>query len=599
MGRTAKDEALTTAGRKASQDSAAGNLTTALFGMFEAIGNDERWRGYAKDFRRFMTKLGAHVCHIADYSLSKLGRLAKSGAAVIYKEAEPRLIALENWAVDRKTKIVEGYRGWQVGVWELRDVYGDRLADKGFFHAAGALTATISKKAWQGRRKAISMFNWVAPVVSVAFFFGVVSYAANLSYGVSVECNGQKLGVVTEEGDFEEAAKAMQAKINYVDGSEVVTITPKLSVQVVENASELVGPDELADKLMRNADAALAKASGIYVDGEFLGAVLDKAAVVNTMDQLLAHYQGPGVTSVKFQKRVEVKDGTYLEENLVDSDQVVKTLRSDVKTQTLYTVKQGDTPIIIAQNNGITLDELVSLNPDIQEVCRVGDSVIINRPEPYLPVMAVKNVSYKRAMAYEKVEVASNELYEGNTEVLVEGQAGEELVTAQITSISGYEISRKVLTASVVKEPVAEKVAVGTKVAKPARGVTITGSGQYAWPVAGGRVTSWQGDGRGHNGIDIAAPAGTSIFAATSGTVLKAGKNACGSGYGNAVMVQNDDGNVCLYAHMKTVIAKVGDRVDKGELIGLVGNTGNSSGNHLHIEVRQNGVFLDPAEFIM
>lgn len=598
LGRTAQDEALTTIKETASQNSAVGNLTSALSGMFEAIGNSPRWQDGAKDFKCFMTKLGAYVCHIADYSLSKLGSLAKSGAAVVYRELEPGLMALEKWALERKARIVEGYRQWQCGLWELRDIYGDRLADKGFFHAAGALTAACSKKAWHGRRRAISVFNWVAPVVSVTFFLGVVSYAANLSYGVSVECNGQKLGVVTEEGDFEEAAKTMQAKINYVDGSEVVTITPKLSVQVVENASELVDPEELADKLISNADAALAKASGIYVDGEFLGAVLNKAAVQTTMDQLLAQYQGPGVTTVKFQKRVEIKDGTYLEENLVDDARVVEMLRSDVKTQTLYTVREGDTPIIIAQNNGISLDELVALNPDVQEVCRVGDTLTINRPEPYLPVMSVKNVSYKRAVAFEVEEIPSNEIYEGNKETLVEGVTGEELITAEITSVSGYEVNRKMVTSSVLRAPVTEKVAVGTKIAKPARGVTITGEGQYAWPLAGGKVSAWQGDGRGHRGMDIAAPSGTSIFAVASGTVLKSGWDS--SGYGNALLIQNDDGNVCMYAHQKTApLVKVGDRVEKGQLVGLVGSTGDSTGNHLHIEVRSNGKYLDPAAFIM
>lgn len=69
-------------------------------------------------------------------------------------------------------------------------------------------------------------------------------------------------------------------------------------------------------------------------------------------------------------------------------------------------------------------------------------------------------------------------------------------------------------------------------------------------------------------------------------------------GYGNCVIIQNDDGNITYYAHQSETACEVGDKVKAGQLIGYVGTTGDSTGNHLHFEVRRDGVYYDPAEFV-
>ena len=104
------------------------------------------------------------------------------------------------------------------------------------------------------------------------------------------------------------------------------------------------------------------------------------------------------------------------------------------------------------------------------------------------------------------------------------------------------------------------------------------------------------GDGRGHKGLDIAAPYGTPIYAAASGTVTRAANKY--DGYGNSVMVANDDGNVTMYGHMSSIAISYGDYVVKGQLLGYVGSTGYATGNHLHFEVRSNGYYLDPLDYV-
>lgn len=146
----------------------------------------------------------------------------------------------------------------------------------------------------------------------------------------------------------------------------------------------------------------------------------------------------------------------------------------------------------------------------------------------------------------------------------------------------------------VTKEPVTEKVTVGTK--KVSSGASyITGRGQFIWPVPGYRNCSrWYGGS--HKGVDICAAAGTPIYASAGGTVTKAGYNraGAGNGYGNSIIISHGNGYTTLYAHCLSLVVHAGQSVKQGQLIGYVGSTGRSSGNHCHFEIRRNGSYIAP-----
>lgn len=133
----------------------------------------------------------------------------------------------------------------------------------------------------------------------------------------------------------------------------------------------------------------------------------------------------------------------------------------------------------------------------------------------------------------------------------------------------------------------------------PAGGV---GSGIYAWPLRGySTITSeygWRtlrGKRNLHTGIDISAPKGTPIYACDSGEVILA--RWYGS-YGNCVIINHGNNMSTLYAHQSKLGCKVGDVVKQGDVIGYVGSTGNSTGNHLHLEVRKNGDHQSPWNYV-
>jgi murein DD-endopeptidase MepM/ murein hydrolase activator NlpD len=113
-----------------------------------------------------------------------------------------------------------------------------------------------------------------------------------------------------------------------------------------------------------------------------------------------------------------------------------------------------------------------------------------------------------------------------------------------------------------------------------------------------GRLTSGYGWrwGRLHAGIDLAAGTGSPVSAVAAGTVVAAGPEG---GYGRLVRVQHDDGALTLYAHLSELHVTVGQRVTAGTYVGREGSSGNSTGPHLHFEVRIDSVPVDPAPWLM
>lgn len=115
------------------------------------------------------------------------------------------------------------------------------------------------------------------------------------------------------------------------------------------------------------------------------------------------------------------------------------------------------------------------------------------------------------------------------------------------------------------------------------------GSGHFAWPVYGWITQSYQ---RGHSGIDLGAWAGTPVTAADRGVVIRAGWSDIG--YGNFVIIDHKIDYITLYAHLGEIFVSEGQIVSQGQLLGTVGSTGNSTGPHLHFEIRDFGSRVDP-----
>ena len=123
------------------------------------------------------------------------------------------------------------------------------------------------------------------------------------------------------------------------------------------------------------------------------------------------------------------------------------------------------------------------------------------------------------------------------------------------------------------------------------------------WPVKGyltsgfgWRSSPFTGQGKMHKGLDISNRIGTPIWAPARGTVTFAGLDGA---YGNSMVIDHGNNIVTRYAHMQRIMVKVGDYVQRGDVIGMLGNTGRSTGPHLHYEINVGGVAVDPRRFIL
>lgn len=130
-----------------------------------------------------------------------------------------------------------------------------------------------------------------------------------------------------------------------------------------------------------------------------------------------------------------------------------------------------------------------------------------------------------------------------------------------------------------------KKVALGVSFIRPTSGIITSRYG------SNDSVRS-----HSHSGIDIGAPRGTAIKAAAAGTVTYAGN--AGDGYGNYVVLSNGNGVQTIYAHCSQLLVSRGQKVSQGQVIAKVGSTGNSTGNHLHFEVRKNGITYNPQNYV-
>lgn len=169
-------------------------------------------------------------------------------------------------------------------------------------------------------------------------------------------------------------------------------------------------------------------------------------------------------------------------------------------------------------------------------------------------------------------------------------KVGEELV------IPGAAEPKPKIVEADSPEPVAPDRPV-TLTKKPSKPLRVgSAEGPLSWPVRGVLYARFGRKGKEpHDGIDLAAPAGTPVVTAAAGTTLYAGEQ---QGYGLIVIVEHADGLVTLYAHNRDVRVKTGQKVRPNQVVATVGDSGKTSGPHLHFEVRRDGKPVDPLEYL-
>lgn len=302
-----------------------------------------------------------------------------------------------------------------------------------------------------------------------------------------------------------------------------------------------------------------------------------------------------GITDIGFDKKVEIVEA-YLPMNQIDQlEPAIQELTVEQEQQAIYKVKSGDTLSEIAIEVNIPMDEIINMNPSLAKgngTIQIDQELIITVPEPELSVVRNEVNYYEEVYDADIIYIDVDEWYTTQTEVLQQPSAGFRRVIAQETFVNDKQTKREILKEEVVLEAVPKIMKRGTKIPPT-----------YVKPISGGRLSSSfgrrsapvKGASTYHKGVDWAVPTGTAVYASCGGTVKKAG---WGSGYGYVVYITHADGRETRYAHLSKVLVKAGESVKQNQKIALSGNTGRSSGPHLHFEILINGKQVNPLNYL-
>ncbi len=425
---------------------------------------------------------------------------------------------------------------------------------------------------------------------------GVLNYCTAYEYSY----NGQKLGLVKEKDDVLQITDLVQGALTeeknmkiVIDAKDDITFHRKLAL----DESQIDNSEQVLKRLTYMGDLKV-KAIGIYVDGKKIGAVQDRKTAEKALKDVADKYTKEGdnieVESVRFLEKVDIKTANTDLEDLHSEKEMVDLLCTSGEKETVHKVVAGDTLHSIAKKYDVWEDQLLADNKGINsKKLEVGSNIIVKQQAPVLTYEVVEKITYDKVIEHKVEEQKSADIYEGMTETQQAGSDGLSEITARVTLQNGKKVEEEDLVTTVKEEPVTEVVLVGTKERPP-----TVGSGKYIWPLkdsftqTSGFGSRW---GRQHKGIDLAVSVGTTVYAADGGTVVEA--QYSGS-YGNVVMIDHQNGQETRYAHNSKLLVKKGDKVYQGQPIAKSGNTGRSTGPHVHFEIRFNGEPRNPLNYL-
>lgn len=427
-----------------------------------------------------------------------------------------------------------------------------------------------------------------------------------------VYLDGEEIGTVHHksvvEKYLEKRMEDAQSKVkNQVSFNEKIEYTSERMFQPKYDEAAVI--KELEHRLSVAVDAV-----AVSVDGEIVGYLKNEEVANDLLRKLKLEYVPEGVLTkleqsqtqpleagkeetndsnilaVRFSKNVALLSETTSIGNIMSPEDLMALLKKGSVEEKIHIVVEGDVLGSIAEEYNLTTKELVQLNEGLDEdsLIHIGQELVVTGLEPYIKVVVEEKVTQNEEIPFKVEYKEDSSMPKGDTKTKREGKAGEKNVTYKIMKENGTVVKKEVVDSKTLSEPVSKIVLKGTKV------IPSRGTGQFAWPAVGGYISSGMGSrwGSYHKGIDIARPANRTIKAADNGTVVQAGWDS--GGYGNRIVISHNNGYKTTYSHLNSIKVRVGQVVSKGQSIGIMGRTGNSTGVHLHFEVYKNGGLVNP-----
>lgn len=447
----------------------------------------------------------------------------------------------------------------------------------------------ISAKKIVNKRRFTISCGLIALLV-LASVFVVVSGKA-----YTVKVNGVEVCKVRNQKLVETALQTLKQRYQEKADSEI-SFTGEVTYEKTRASSkEILKEDELIETLSNNVEFKVQGCS-LYAGGNIIAVLKTKEKAEELLkeiqDRSLAGADRSKIKEIGFAEKIELKEEFIDASEISDKDEIIDFIIKGTNEIRTHEIKSGESFWAISKKYNLSLSDLEKANPGVNpERVQIGQVINLIVPKPLISVKTVETItSVEKAEFEQKVEFSSS-MYKDETSIRVKGIYGEKEVVADVTKINGIETGRTILSEKMVKEPKTQIIVKGTKEPPPKKG-----TGTFSYP-ARGSITSRYGMrwGRRHTGIDIGAPYGSAVKASDGGEVIFVGYKG---GYGKLIIIDHGANFVSYYGHLSKYSVKEGQKVYKGQKIGEVGNTGNSTGAHLHFEIRKNGVIQNPANYL-
>ena len=452
-----------------------------------------------------------------------------------------------------------------------------------------------------------NVFTYLLPAGALVCLALVIQGQLSQTYRLEVRVNGETVGYVESEQVFDNARDDVQSRIAsaraVMEASGVETtdaqwdITPTYTLAV---SDQVMTESEVADAILRASSDEIGDGTAVYIDGNLSFVTTEGDHLRAYLDAIKAPYEDAFDANrrVEFVHDIRLVDGVYFLSSIVPYDTVISTLSAVTPAATYTVPEDGQTAAEAAESAGVDLTTLQAYNTGLEDgdtELTAGTTLALSQPvTELLQVKVIERQTYVEDVQYDTIETESEDYSFGERVVLQSGQNGRQEVVQDVTYIGGVPVQTDIVQINMLEAPVTEQVAVGTRLAS---GMTAqVGSGTFYWPVPQYRyVSRWMS--ASHKGADIVAPYGTPIIASDSGVVQTAGWHNHPYGYGNYVIIDHGNGWTTLYGHMYSIAVTAGEAVEAGQIIGYVGNTGYSFGNHCHFEMYYNGSLVSARNY--
>ncbi len=461
-------------------------------------------------------------------------------------------------------------------------------------------------------------------VVLILLFFGlfITSYSVNAKNDVAfaevyhVYVDGEYIGTVDDKDVVDDVVTNKEAEFKAEDPDITGMVSNDIEL-VSEYVFEKPATDSDSNIEQQLNEMITVKASvpAITINGEpkYLFNTRDEAE--QTLEIVANQYTGgealppdgqsteelvsslqvgeSKITNVSFDQDVQVETVFLEPTKIFTVDEAVQSLSGVDSPTELYTVKEGEDFSEIALKFGLSDEDLLAVNPGlVKEQLTAGQQISIYTKSNPVQVNVERVTKKQEMVPFSQTNVEDPMMIKGQIADVQFGVDGSKEVVEKSTIINGQTVTTEPILETMIVSPIDQITKTGTLV------LPDVGTGQFLWPTNGGYVSSVQGQrwGAAHKGIDIARPSNYNIKASDTGVVKYAGWSD--SGYGNMVEIDHQNGFSTLYGHLDSVNVQVGQVVQKGVVIGLMGNTGDSTGTHLHFELHKNGEVVNPLDYV-